>query len=131
MDRDSGAGLGAISALLMGALANHAVRDEMRGFIFSMWKTTEDEQALEADLDIQDRLEPKYENGEYDKSTPYYRKLKRFYKLTPREMTGIVSALAKHPEMKDFLAYLREEFATTTSAPATNSNGNTGLQPVK
>jgi hypothetical protein len=135
----SGAALTAVGKLFMGALANDAVNDKLRYFLFALWKTTEDEQAAADDLDIQDRLEPRYERdaqgqpvynphtGErrYDKNSLYYRKLKRFYKLNPRQMLGIALALYRHPDFKDFLASLREDLGTITTEPPTASNGST------
>lgn len=141
------AGLNAVSRLLMGALANVATRDQMRGFLFDVWRTTEDEQATEDDLNIQDRLEPRFgrdaggsmmfneATGEplYDKKSLYYRKLKRFHKLPPGALIGISKAVYESDGFTDFLesvsgllpAGSRDDTSTGTS---TSSNGSTVSQ---
>lgn len=140
IERDGmGAGLEALSSLAMGALANVNTRDQMRGFLFDVWKTTEDEQALEEDLNIQDRLEPRFELDEagnikyhpntgealFDKKSLYYRKLKRFHKLPPAAAAEITRLVFHAPEFKSFLASLRGLMPESSTADATDSNGTT------
>lgn len=129
---NQGAALNALSSLVMGALASRDTRDQMRGFLFSIWKTTEDEQATEAEKGITDRLEPKYDDaGELDKQSPYYRKLKRFHALPPKALVGLVKAVYEEDGFEDFLVSLRAELPTISSGLATESNGATGLESVK
>lgn len=130
MERDgSGAALTAVSSLIMGALANADTRDQMRGFLFAIWKTTEDEQATADDLNVQDRLEPKYENGELKKDSLYYRKLKRFHKLPPSAAVEIGKAVYESDGFTDFLGLLTTAIPTPTTGPPTRSNGNT-VSPI-
>lgn len=125
------AGLEAVGALVMGALANPGTREEMRSFLFSVWKTTEDEQAVDGDLDVTGRLEPRYaDDGELDKKSLYYRKLRRFHSLPMSGLTGIVKALYQSGEMKDFLASLKDLMPTSTG-PETESKESTDLEAVK
>lgn len=144
----SAAGLNAVSRLLMGALANVSTRDQMRGFLFDMWKTTEDEQATEDDLNIQDRLEPRFERdaggnmmfnestGEplYDKKSLYYRKLKRFHGLSGGGLVRIAKAMYENEGFEDFLESLQDILPAATpesssSETSTSSNGST-VSPI-
>lgn len=120
-----GAGLTAITRLVMGALANRATRDDMRGFLFTVWKTTEDDQATDADLGITGRLEPKYSGEELDPDSVYYRKLKRFHALPPSALVGLVRAVYESDGFADFLELLRAEIPNLSTAPVTASNGTT------
>lgn len=120
-----GAALGALTQLVMGALANRATRDDMRGFLFALWKTTEDEQAAEDDLDIAGRLKPRYVNGEPEKGTVYYRKLKRFHDLPPSALVGLAGAIYESDGFTDFLELLKTELPTSSTEPQTQSNGTT------
>ena len=128
----TGAGLEAVGALVMGALANPGTREEMRSFLFTVWKTTEDEQATEKDLDIDGRLKAVYaDNGELDKDTPYFKKLAKFHRLPMTGLSGIVRALYNSGEMRDFLQSLREFLPNTSTGESTGSNGSTTLESVK
>lgn len=127
----SAAGMQAFLKLILGALANNEIRDQIRFFLFSIWKTTEDEQATSDEMNIQDRLEPRLEDGEYVKDSLYYRKLKRFHKLPPSAAIGIARAVYESEGFEDFLESLRAFLPTTSTAPATNSNGSMGLHPVQ
>lgn len=130
------AGLAAVGSLIMGALANPGSREELRNFLFNIWKTTEDEQATEKDLGIDDRLEPRYieegENrGEYDKNSLFYRKLKRFHKLPMLALIGIGTAFYKSDGFKDFLDLLRASDLVDSGENSTGSSESTGLEAVK
>lgn len=130
------AGLAAVGSLIMGALANRGSREELRDFLFSIWKTTEDEQATEKDLGIEDRLEPRYieegeARGEYDKSSPFYRKLKRFHKLPMSALIGIGTAFYKSDGFKDFLDLLRASDIVESGENSTSSSESTSLESVK
>jgi hypothetical protein len=129
------AALQAFLALIMGALGNHSTRDEIRLFLFRMWRTTEDEQASEEDLGIDDRLKPVYADGELTPGTPYHRKLKRFYKLPMSGLSGIATAFYNHPQFPDFLDSLRDflpaKAPTSSAGKQTESNGSTPLEAVR
>lgn len=128
------AGMAGIGRLVMGALANPASREEMRSFLFQIWRTTEDDQALEADRGLDDRLERRYDDtGELEKDSPYYKKLKKFHKLPASALLGIAKSLYATPNFKDFLASVRELLPEkeTSEEQSTNSKGTTSLESVK
>lgn len=131
MQHNEGAALSALTQLVMGALANRATRDEMRGFLFGIWKTTEDDEALEDDLDIAGRLKPRFVNGEPEKGTLYYRKLKRFHTLPPKALVELSKAVYESDGFGDFLELLKVELPTVSTELQTDSNGTTDLHPVK
>lgn len=134
MQRDEGAAMSAITQLVMGALANRTTRDDMRGFLFTLWKTTEDEQASEEDLDIAGRIKPRYDaNGEPTKGTTYYRKLQRFHGLPPSALVGLGKAVYEAEGFADFLELLKTELPTRnlSTEQQTDSNGVTDLHPPK
>lgn len=108
-DKGMGAAFGAFSSLIFGALANHAVRDDLRGFLFMMWKAPEDKKADEADLDLAGRLRPRFDSvGEPEPGTLYHAKRKRWVKLPMRAPVEIALALYRSEGFADFLALLRE-----------------------
>lgn len=130
--RNEAQAMSAITQLVMGALASRTTRDDMRGFLFTIWKTTEDEQAAEEDLDVAGRLKPQYSNnGEPTKGTTYYRKLQRFHKLPPSALVGLGKAVYESEGFSDFLELLRMELPTPSTEPQTESSGNTGLEVVR
>lgn len=145
MERNGqGAALGAMASLFMGALANIETRSQMRDFLFEIWKTTEDEQAGEEDLSFDGRLKAKYRKPRDDEdpawmeredlldiSTPYYRKLKRFRRLPPSAAVELAKAVYTSEGFEDFLGLLKTEIPAITTEPQTQSNGPTGLHPVK
>lgn len=134
LQRDEAAAVGAITQLVMGALASRTTRDDMRGFLFTIWKTTEDEQADEDDLDVAGRLKPRYSsNGEPTKGTTYYRKLQRFHKLPPSALVGLGKAVYESDGFADFLELLRMELPTgnLSTAQQTESSEPTPLTPVQ
>lgn len=144
MERNSGAGLNALLRLVMGALANVETKQRMSDFLFELWKTTEDEQASEEDLDIRGRLKAKFrklEPGEdpgwmtrdelLEKSTPYYRKLKRYKQLPMGAAISLAKALSETDNFADFLELVKVSIPTDTTEPPTPSSGPTGLQAVK
>lgn len=144
MERNPGAGLSALLQLVMGALANLETKQRMSDFLFELWKTTEDEQATEEDLDIRGRLKARFrklEPGEdpgwmtrdelLDRSTPYYRKLKRYKQLPMGAALSLAKALSETENFADFLELAKTFIPTDTTEPPTPSNANTDLRPVK
>lgn len=120
-----GPAMQAVTSLVMGAIANRNTRDDMRGFLFSIWKTTEDEQATAKDLEF-GRLKVRYDDeGELDEDSLYYRKLVRFHALPPSALIGLVKAVYESDGFEDFLELLRAELPTITTSQQTESNGST------
>lgn len=120
---NQGAGVDAMARLVLGALANHGSREEMRSFLFRIWKTTEDQQATGKDKGLDGRLAARYDGeGELLEDTPYYKKLLKFHTLPAAALIGIATALYGMPNFKDFLASVSLSLPVETSDE--NSTGS-------
>lgn len=110
----------AISGLLMSALANRQSRDEIRGFLFNLWCSPQDEKAEEKDRD----------EGGHLTGALRDEKLKGWRRLGITDLKNLIQAFVKSRFFKDFLSMFREEL-TTSSETQTESSATTGLEAVK
>jgi hypothetical protein len=121
------AAIGAFSALIMGALANHGMRDELRAFLFTLWASPEDRKAAEEDLDDAGKLKPRINDaGEPEPGTLYREKRRRWAReVKGRQIGQIVVALYRSEAFLDFLDWLREDIGTSSIEQLTSSKEST------